>query len=98
MNAFAILSLFGMMVSVSLATAALIRNSRGAINRAFAFFCVLMAYAAVTEVGYRMSTTQDMASHWLKAEAFWPLALPALVHFSLFFTGHDKEARDWRTL
>lgn len=98
MSPLAIISVLGLMVSISLATIALVRNARDEANRVFAFTCILVVYASITEAGYRTAVTVDAAGVWLRAQAFWPLVLAALLHFSLVYTGLSRWSRKWYAL
>lgn len=86
MNIYTLGSLLALGVSLFMAYIVYFRNPKGAINIIFAFLCVLLAYIAFTELGLRTADNLDTARLWMKASSFWPVAMAALLHFSLVFT------------
>ena len=90
MNPYAYISLFTFVIYLIIAVVAWTRNPKGDINRIFAFFCVLAAYVAFAEFGYRQAANSETAYLWIKAIAFRTLAFAALVHVVLVFTEQKK--------
>ncbi|MDD5288142.1 MAG: ATP-binding protein [Dehalococcoidales bacterium] len=90
MNLFSFISLLTFVIYLFIAVITWTKNPKGAINRIFTLFCVLLAYAAFTEFGYRQSDNSETAYFWIKANAFRPLAFSVLMHFVLVFTGQTK--------
>ncbi len=90
MSPFALVSLLSFGTSIILASLVWFRGPRSLVNRAFAFFCLLAAYLSFTEFGLRQADSFETAYFWLKASAFWPIILPALLHFALAFTEQSR--------
>jgi len=70
-----------------------LRDPRNIVNRTFTVFCALAAYLSFTGFGLYQADSLQTAYFWLKAGTFWPLLLPALLHFALAFTGQSKLLR-----
>jgi PAS domain S-box-containing protein len=90
MNPFALISLFAFVVYVIIGTLAWVKNSKSNLNRIFIIFCVLAAYAAFSEFGYRQATDSETAFLWIKIMGFRPIAFAAMVHVVLIFTEQKK--------
>lgn len=88
MQIFAWLSLLGTLIIMLIGQTVMIRDPKNRLNRLFFLFCVLGAFNAFAEYGYRSAETAALAEIWLRASSFWVFLLPVLAHFIAEF---DKD-------
>jgi len=86
MNPYSLLSLFSFVVALLLGVVVFISRSKDAVNRVFVFICGLLAYAAITELGFRLSPDSGQAAIWGHLGSFWYFLIPAVFHFSALFS------------
>ncbi len=97
MNPFALASLLAFVLLLFLAVLVWLRDPRNAVNRLFTLFCILAAYVSLTEFGYRLPDDSGTAYFWTRASAFWPVLLPALLHFAMVLTEQSRLLRNRAT-
>jgi len=83
MNGFALSSLFASITVLIVGILVFYRNPRNMLHRVFLLFCLMGAYMAFTEFGYRQAETFDAAFLWLRASFLWTFILPLELHFVL---------------
>jgi PAS domain S-box-containing protein len=70
------------------------KNPGSAVNRLFLLTMLAASYWAAGEFMIWQSTGYDAVRFWLKASAFWTLAIVLIVHFILAFTRHPLARKE----
>jgi PAS domain S-box-containing protein len=70
------------------------RNPGSAVNRLFLLAMLAASYWAAGEFLIWQSTGYDAVRFWLKASAFWTVAIMLTLHFVLAFTGHPLAKKE----
>jgi PAS domain S-box-containing protein len=69
------------------------RGPRDHLRWAFFAFCMLGAYVGFTEFMWCQAGSAQEADRWIRIGALWPLALAAMIHFLVVYTGHTRMLR-----
>lgn len=80
-------------ITYGLGLAVFAKNPGSAINRLFLLAMLAASCWAAGEFMIWQSASYDAVRFWLKASAFWPLAIVLMAHFILAFTGHPYAER-----
>ncbi|MDD1684961.1 MAG: PAS domain S-box protein [Methanoregula sp.] len=70
------------------------KNPGSAVNRLFLLAMLAASYWAAGEYLIWQSTGYDAVRFWLKASAFWTIAIMLTLHFVLAFTGHPLARKE----
>ncbi|OPY38390.1 MAG: sensory histidine kinase AtoS [Methanoregula sp. PtaU1.Bin051] len=83
-----VLCLVSAIITYSLGVYVFSRNPRSPVNLLFFATMIAGAYWAFGEFMIWQTGTEEWVRFWLKASAFWPLAVAFSFHFVLAFTDH----------
>ena len=86
MNIYALISLLASGVCFFLGNFIYYKNPENRLNRLVVILCILVAFLAFTEFGYRQAETMATAEFWLKLSTLWPFVPALLINISLVFT------------
>lgn len=94
-NAFALLSLISLLVSLALGIIVYFKKVRyifyNKTSKMFVLLCFTLAFCwALIEFGYRSADDFDTAYFWLKVNVLWYFVMSFLIHVSLLYTENIK--------
>lgn len=81
-------------ITYGLGVAVYARNPGSKVNRLFLLAMLAAAYWAAGEYLIWHSANYDAVRFWLKASAFWTVAIMLTLHFVLAFTGHPLAKKE----
>ncbi len=88
---FALLSLVSSGLCLLMAAVVYYSDSRKALNRAFALFCLFAGFWAFGEFMHRQADSLATAELWMRiVGVVWPLTVAFLFHSVMIFTGNTK--------
>lgn len=90
MNIYALISLLASGICFFLGNFIYYKNPENRLNRLVVILCILAAFLAFTEFGYRQAETMATAEFWLKLSTLWPFVPALLINISLVFTEKTK--------
>ncbi|MBM4240345.1 MAG: PAS domain S-box protein [Euryarchaeota archaeon] len=90
MNIYALISLAAFMLCFFFGNFIYHKNPKSQLNKMVAILCVLVAFLAFVEFGYRQAQDFDTAFYWLKLSTLWPFVPSVLLHIALIFTKKTK--------
>lgn len=85
--------LFSAVITYGLGIFVYAKDPVSSVNRLFLAAMLAAAYWATGEFMIWQSTGYAGVHFWLKASAFWPLAIAFILHFTLMFTHHPASRR-----
>ncbi len=65
----------------------LMQDRRDRLHRVFFLLCIMIAFVAFAEFGYRQAESAEIAEFWLKMSQGAPVIIPMIAYFAGVFTG-----------